>query len=415
MDKAGQIFNFDEVGMPFQHAPVRVLAEKQQKHVYSISSGNKSQITVLACSAASGYVLPPFVVLKRRSPNGFSIGEFPGTVYMETDSGWSNSAVFERWILNHFLPLAPSVRPLLLLLDGHSSHYNPVVVEKAVDSGVILLSLPPNTTHLLQPLDRCAFSSLKKSWSRQCHDFTLKNSGRLITMSHFSEVFRAAWTESMTLRNIMASFSTSGVYPFDKTAVKVAPESSSKEKPLVTAPRQTILFLPLLTPSPAKLKWAMTGAEGSLNQNLNTITQHSSVLFLRASPLPPPSVVALSSSPPFTHHGSRDKLLAETNTAEMQFTKEEETVYHRRYENGYDLEDARYSKWLQLHKLSRPTAGIPSASMSSKPRQQPQWLPSIPEEARRSPQFTKEEETVYQRRYENGYDLEVASYPGPFS
>ena len=29
---------------------------------------------------------------------------------------------------------------------------------------------------------------------------------------------------------------------------------------------------------------------------------------------------------------------------------------------GYEanLEDARYSKWLQLHKLSRPTAGIPS-------------------------------------------------------
>ena len=75
--------------------------------------------------------------------------------------------------------------------------------------------------------------------------------------------------------------------------MKVAPESSSKEKSPITAPRQTISFLPLLTPSPAKLKLELKGAEGSLNQNLNTSTQHSSIPFQQASASP--SVVALSS------------------------------------------------------------------------------------------------------------------------
>ena len=73
------------------------------------------------------------------------------THYNVSDSGWMNGDIFTDWFQNHFLIHAPAMRPLLLLLDGHSSHYNWNAIRCAAESQVIMFCLPPNTTHLLQP------------------------------------------------------------------------------------------------------------------------------------------------------------------------------------------------------------------------------------------------------------------------
>jgi hypothetical protein len=49
--------------------------------------------------------------------------------------------LFSSWFHNSI----PSVRSLLLLKDGHSSHYCPLVMREAA-----LFTLPPHTTHLSQ-------------------------------------------------------------------------------------------------------------------------------------------------------------------------------------------------------------------------------------------------------------------------
>jgi len=61
--------------------------------------------------------------------------------------------IIDLWFHNHFLCYVPSTRPLLLLLDGYSSHCNPTTVRKAAEDGVILFTLLPHTTHLSQLLD----------------------------------------------------------------------------------------------------------------------------------------------------------------------------------------------------------------------------------------------------------------------
>ena len=62
MDKPEQIYNVDESGMPLDHHPPKVVSQKEQKKVRSRTSGNKSQITVIACVSATGHALPPFVI-----------------------------------------------------------------------------------------------------------------------------------------------------------------------------------------------------------------------------------------------------------------------------------------------------------------------------------------------------------------
>ena len=83
-----------------------------------------------------------------------TVDEVPSTMYGLSSKGWMDSEIFLNWFLHHFLLHAPSVRPLLLLLDGHSTHYNPSFIQRAAEEKVIVFCLPPNTTHLTQPLDK---------------------------------------------------------------------------------------------------------------------------------------------------------------------------------------------------------------------------------------------------------------------
>ena len=161
----GQIFNCDEIGMPLLHKPPKVVSHVGQKHPYAITSGDKSNISILACSRATSYCIPPMVIFDRKhlQPE-MTAGEVPGIFYGLSEKGWMDGELFEEWFKHHFLVHAPPARPLLLLLDGHVSHYNLNVLRMAAEEEIIIFCLPPHTTHLLQPLDNGLFASLKSHW-----------------------------------------------------------------------------------------------------------------------------------------------------------------------------------------------------------------------------------------------------------
>ena len=160
--RPAQIFNCDVTGLPLSHKPPKVVARVGQQHPYAITSSDKAQITVLACASASAYCIPPMVVFDRKTLQAdMTKGEVRGTFYGLPESGWMNSELFEEWFKHHFFMHAPAMRPLLLLLDGHTSHYNPSLIRLTSEEGVILFCLPPHTTHLLQPLDNGTFAFLK--------------------------------------------------------------------------------------------------------------------------------------------------------------------------------------------------------------------------------------------------------------
>ena len=70
-----------------------------------------------------------------------------------------------------FIKNIPPTQPVLLLLDGHCTHYTPEVTRAAAEQGVVMLCLPPHTTHTIQPLDVSFFKSLKADWSTACQQY----------------------------------------------------------------------------------------------------------------------------------------------------------------------------------------------------------------------------------------------------
>ncbi len=84
---------------------------KGTKKVHCRTSGNKAQITVLACANAAGAVIPPMVIFegKRLNPD-WTKGEVPDTLYGMSDSGWTDMELFNHWMNWLFLPNIPPAR-----------------------------------------------------------------------------------------------------------------------------------------------------------------------------------------------------------------------------------------------------------------------------------------------------------------
>ena len=144
---------------------------------------------------------------------------------------------------------------LLLLMDGHSSHYNPSTIKTAAAQQVILFCLPPHTTHIAQPLDVGCFGVLKRYWDEECHEYMAKNKGKLVTRFQFSELFSQAWARTMVPRNICAGFKATGVYPLDSTVFTA--NSDLAKSP----PSSALKFVPMYSPIAPKSKRILTCSE----------------------------------------------------------------------------------------------------------------------------------------------------------
>jgi hypothetical protein len=242
MDKPCQIYNMDETGMPLSPKPLKVLDKCGTKNPSVFTSPDKSQVTVVGCVNASGHCIPPMVIWDRKNLNPeLAIGEVPGTIYGLSSKGWMDMELFDLWFKRHFLRYCPATRPILLLMDGHSSHYCLDTIKQAAEDDIVIFVLPPNTTHLVQPLDKGIFGPLKISWRETCHKYLLEHPGRVITRYDFSKLFSKAWMKAMTMKNIRSGFATTGIFPLNRNAVSLPISEEPKSK--------KVSFIPIYTPS----------------------------------------------------------------------------------------------------------------------------------------------------------------------
>ena len=171
--------------------------------------------------------MPPTIIYDAKKVNpAWTTGEIPGTMYGNSDKGWITTELFESWLKDHFIKHAVGSRPLLLLLDGHSTHNQPDVIRLARKNDIIILCLPPHATHEAQPLDCAVFSPLKAQWQKVVHDFIQSNPGEVV---NFNTLFAKAWIASLTAANLIAGFRTCGIYPFNRLAIKIPGEGSRND------------------------------------------------------------------------------------------------------------------------------------------------------------------------------------------
>lgn len=136
---------------------------------------------------------------------------------MVSDSGFINTDLFLKW-LKHFKSFAKAsteFNNVLLILDNHSSHISLEAILFCRENGIHLLSLPPHSSHKLQPLDVCFFQPLKTSYSVEVDKWHINHPGRPISLYHVSSLFGAAYNRIANLEKAHKAFLCTGICPFN--------------------------------------------------------------------------------------------------------------------------------------------------------------------------------------------------------
>ena len=340
MDKPSQIYNVDESGVPLNPRPPKIVTTKGRvtKKVRYRTSGRKGQVTVVGCANASGQAIPPMIIYDAARLNpAWTRDEVPGTKYGLSSNGWINTDLFEAWFLEHFLENAVSARPLFLLLDGHSTHYQPQVIRLAVEHNCIILCLPPHTTHEAQPLDVGVFAPLKVQWTRVCHEFYQKYPGSVVTKFNFSRLFSQAWCLAVTPVNIISGFRRAGVYPLDRN----------------------VLTLTEVCNPPTALE-----SEALSSSNTTTVASVINVEITPVSTMPSAAHTDLDESADVPAGTSAMNTQLDSAAVSVEnLSAEEVERFERRYNEGFDLPDPVYQAWVKVHHPDTSTSPLTSKGL----------------------------------------------------
>ena len=214
-----RIFNCDETNVQLCPSTGKVIGIKGWKNVYELTPGpEKSTLTFVGTFSAAGEIVTPAIIYPYVRVPADIVNSVPENFFIgNTESGWMKAECWYEFIANAFIPHINKQeiqKPVILFVDGHSTHTSLQVSQLCEENGVILYLLPPNTTHILQPADVGPFRPLKAYWSQAVHKFQLENPNCVVRRQNVAPLLKdvLAKIKPSSIRN---GFSATGIYPCD--------------------------------------------------------------------------------------------------------------------------------------------------------------------------------------------------------
>jgi len=219
-----RVFNCDESGFQLCPKPGCVIVKKGSKSVYKIANGDEKKcLTSLFMVNAAGSIVPPMVVhwyqqvpysVSSKMPAGWSIDL--------TEKGWMTAESFFEFISNIFYSwlIKNQIKfPVVLYLDGHSSHLTLPLVQFCRSNQIELIALYPNATHIFQPLDVSVFHPIKNAWQKTVCNWRLKNEDQRLRKD-FAPILKTTLDSLTNLESMIKNgFKTCGLLPFSVNTV----------------------------------------------------------------------------------------------------------------------------------------------------------------------------------------------------
>ena len=202
----------------------KLFFKKGAKNVYlQIPNKGKSMYTVLMCASADRTSLGPLVVYKGKNIyNTWTENGPQNAFYACTESGWMEHTVFKKWFTTVFIKHINEnniQRPAVLMYDGHGSHLTYQTVISAMENHVIIIALPPHTTHALQPLDVGLFKPLKTQWRKILLQFFREARMKSVHQAIFPTLLKQLM-ETNKSEYLVNGFRGAGLWPLNKDAAR---------------------------------------------------------------------------------------------------------------------------------------------------------------------------------------------------
>lgn len=162
----------------------KVVVFNEEPIGYREKNEKMEHITLMLCINANGGSVKPTAIFPLKT-----LPELPPGIYNDfaisgSESGWINGTILNSWMTNVFISHVNKVRnqmrvhaPALLLLDNHSSHESLDTLAIWRDHQIMILFLPPNTTHLTQPLDATVNGVFKRHFAQIYEHNSKDNAG----------------------------------------------------------------------------------------------------------------------------------------------------------------------------------------------------------------------------------------------
>ncbi|GBM34390.1 hypothetical protein AVEN_124085-1 [Araneus ventricosus] len=146
--------------------------------------------------SATRVFVPPALIVPKKRMNPLLYKNAPnGTLPLISDTGYMNSHLFIDWLKYFVKHAKPSTEDTVLLMaDNHTSHCSLPAVLFCREIHITFLTLPPHTSHVLQPLDKCFFAPLKALYSSESEKWLVQNPGKVITLYKVSGIFQKAYS-----------------------------------------------------------------------------------------------------------------------------------------------------------------------------------------------------------------------------
>ncbi|XP_066279931.1 uncharacterized protein [Branchiostoma lanceolatum] len=214
------IYNADETGVDLSAKVSKVIVPRWAKRSPSRRGGSRDHVSALICVSAAGQTVPPMIIFNKSFPGGsYTEGGPANAIYAYSESGFVDDVLFEKWFTQSFVHHAHKDRPVVLIVDQHYSHFTLKVLEAAVSNNIIILGLPPHTTHFLQPLDVAIFSPLKTKWAQTLEVMQAANPHFQVTKRNFAKIFSNVYDTTISPSLIKNSFKKTGIFPLNDDAI----------------------------------------------------------------------------------------------------------------------------------------------------------------------------------------------------
>ena len=212
----------DETGISTVHEPGKIVASKGAKQVSKITSGERGSIVTVICAmSASGTHLPPMLVLPRkRMVETLMNGAPPQSLGCCSPFGWTDASLFVKW-LQHFVQFTncSPTSPQIVIMDGHHSHKTLAAILFAREHGIHLITLPPHSTHKMQPLECTYFKSPKCAYRSECDSWTVANPAKRISFFNVAAIFGRAFLKTASPDKAVRGFEVCGLWPFNENVL----------------------------------------------------------------------------------------------------------------------------------------------------------------------------------------------------
>ena len=211
-EQMDRIYNADQTGLFHQKLPNRIYVHKDSKKSFSGAKQmkDKTRITIMLCTAASGRKQPLAVIGKSKNPRCFKHlpDKKPPMAYRNQWRAWFDKDVTLWWLVDVFIrdhKEKHGTRRAILLLDNCPAH--------KIDMSILpywlkIVFFPPNVTNTHQPADMGMIAALKVGYRTKMLSILL---GIFDTEGGFEEAARQDFRKILFVFTISLCSATSHI------------------------------------------------------------------------------------------------------------------------------------------------------------------------------------------------------------